>query len=74
MKLFRAFLIIISLAEVIFTLVYFLIKRKPDRILFLGLGIYLLVLLSGYIAFKISIYNKKKRNLLNALTKDMREV
>lgn len=70
MKLFRAFFIIISLSEVIFTLIYLLIKRKPDKILFLGLGIYLLVMVSGYIAFRLSMYNQKKKKLLDALPKD----
>ena len=67
MKLYSAFFILVTVSEILFSIIYLLIKRSFDHILFIGLVIYLAVMLAGFISWKIARYNKKKRALLDSL-------
>lgn len=67
MLYYKLFFIIFTLAELIFTLVYYLITKKTDHTMMLGAMIYGAGMLMGYIASRIYLYNKKRKELLDSL-------
>ncbi|MGZ8545143.1 MAG: hypothetical protein ACXWV0_07585 [Flavisolibacter sp.] len=67
MKLFTAFFVVLTAAELVFSVIYYLVSNRFDRIMLIGAIIYLLAMLVGYIAFRIIRYNKKNSDLLDAL-------
>lgn len=69
MKLYTWFFIIVTLAETVFTLAWFLFMKKFDRVILLGLIIYSGAMLIGYIAYQIDKYRKHRKELLNDLTR-----
>lgn len=67
MKLSTAFFIVLTAAELLFTAIYYLVRNRLDRIILAGAIIYIVSMITGYIAFRIIRYNKKKSDLLDAL-------
>ncbi len=67
MKVYSWFFIIISLAELVFSAGYVLLRMKWDKILLWGFLIYLIAMMAGYISLRIERYNKKKKALLDSL-------
>lgn len=59
--------IILSIAEILFTTLYFFITKKIDRILLLGLIIYAGTMIIVFITYKIERYRKKRKELMNSL-------
>jgi hypothetical protein len=69
MKLYLWFFIILTLAEMVFTLSWFLFIKKLDRIILTGLIIYSAAMIIGYITYQIDKYRKHKKELMDALPK-----
>ena len=67
MKVYSWFFIIISLAELVFSAGYVLLRMKWDKILLWGFLIYLIAMMAGYISLRIERYNKKEKAMLDSL-------
>ena len=67
MKVYSWFFIIISLAELVFSAGYVLLRMKWDKILLWGFLIYLIAMMAGYISLRIERYNKKNKAMLDSL-------
>jgi divalent metal cation (Fe/Co/Zn/Cd) transporter len=64
---YRLFFVLFTLSEIVFSLVYYFIKHKLDSVLMLGALIYLGGIIVGYIAYRVSKYNQKRKKLLDNL-------
>jgi hypothetical protein len=67
MKRFALFAFVITVAEILFSAIYYLISGKPDKILLPGLIIYAGVMITGFIAYSIIHYRHKKKTLMDSL-------
>ena len=67
MKIYKWFFIILTLAQMVFTITWFLFIKKLDRVIILSSIIYAGCLLIGYITYEIEKYRKRKKELINNL-------
>jgi hypothetical protein len=67
MKLYTWFFVLITLAQIVFSLTWFLFTKKLDRVLLLSLIIYAGVMIAGYMSYEVEKYRKRKRELMDDL-------
>lgn len=67
MKIYKWFFVILTLAQLVFTITWFLFIKKMDRVIILSSMIYGGSMLIGYIAFEIERYRKRKKELIDQL-------
>jgi len=66
-KIYKWFFIILTLAQLVFTLTWFLIIKKLDHVIIVSCMIYAGGIIIGYISYEIEKYRKQKRELLDNL-------
>lgn len=67
MKIYKWFFVLLTLAQTTFTIVWFLLIKKFDRVVILSSAIYAGCMIIGYIAYEIEKYRKRKKDLINNL-------
>lgn len=67
MKIYKWFFIILTFAQLVFTLTWFFFSKKLDRVILLSSIIYAAVVFVGYIAFEVEKYHKRKKELIDDL-------
>jgi hypothetical protein len=67
MKIYKWFFIILTLAQTVFTITWFFLIKKIDRVILLSSLIYAAGLLIGYIAYEVEKYHKRKKELIENL-------
>lgn len=65
--LYKTFFILFTLAEIVFSALYYLLKRKLDNVMLIGAIIYAGGMIVGFIAYEVANYNKRKKELLDSL-------
>jgi len=67
MRHFIFFFILFTIAEIVFSLTYYLIAEKVDRVILLGAGVYAAGMVTGYIAYRVFRYRAKRKALIDSL-------
>lgn len=67
MKIYKSFFIILTLAQLVFTITWFFFLKKIDRVILLGSIIYAGGMLIGYIAYEVEKYRNRKKELIDDL-------
>jgi hypothetical protein len=70
MKIYTWFFVLITLAQLVFTITWFLFVKRLDRIIILSSLIYAAVMIIGYITYEIEKYRNKKKELIDNLPND----
>ena len=70
MKTYVLLMVFLTIAEVLFTLIYFFIRREPDEVIIAGLFIYLAGIISCTVAYMIAKDRRKKKQMLDELPSD----
>jgi hypothetical protein len=70
MKTYVLLLVFLTIAELLFTMVYFFIRREVDEVIIVGLFIYLGGIISCTVAYMIAKYRRKKKQMLDELPSD----
>ena len=61
------FFVVITAAEIVFTLTYFLLTGEIDKIILIGLLIYAAAMVAGFISYRVGKYRRRKKELLDSL-------
>jgi len=67
MKLYTWFFIVLTLAQFIFCLTWFLFIRKLDRVILVSSIVYGGAMIIGYISYEAEKYRRRKKELLDDL-------
>jgi hypothetical protein len=67
MKTYWLFFVVFTLAEVIFSALYWSVFKQADVFLFAGFVIYLSGMASGIIGYRLAKYEKLKRELIESI-------
>lgn len=67
MLYYKVFFLLFTLAEVVFTLVYYLIRRSFDNVLLTGGILYIGGMIVGYVAYRVAAYRRRRKKLLDQL-------
>ena len=67
MKMYIWFFILITIAQTIFSVTWFLFTRKMDRVIILSSVIYAAVMIVGYIAYEVVKYRRRSKKLIDDL-------
>lgn len=67
MSYYKLFFFLFTVSEIVFTIVYYLVRRKADKIMLTGAIIYLGGIITGYIAYRVTAYSRKRKELLDSL-------
>ena len=65
MRVYLLFLILFTLAEILFTLIYFLLTGKVDEVVIGGLVIYAAGMITSAIAYNIARYRRRKKEMID---------
>jgi hypothetical protein len=57
------------MAQLVFTVTWFLFQKKLDRVIILGSMIYAVAMIIGHISYEVEKYRKRKKELLDDLSK-----
>ena len=66
-KIYKWFFVILSLAQLVFVIVWFLFIKKLDRVIVLSSIIYSGSIIIGYISYEVTKYRKRKKELIDRL-------
>jgi len=66
-KIYKWFFILLTLAQVVFTLAWLLLIKHFDRVLILSSTIYAGAMMIGYLSYEVGKYRSRKKELLNRL-------
>ena len=57
---------LLTVVEIMFSLLYFLLAGKADVFIFMGAGIYTGGMIVGYFGYKTALYKQKSKEMLDA--------
>jgi hypothetical protein len=66
-KIYKWFFILLTLAQVVFTLAWLLLIKHFDRVIILSSTIYAGAMVIGYLSYEVGKYRSRKKELLNRL-------
>jgi hypothetical protein len=66
-KIYKWFFILLTLAQVVFTLAWLLLIKHFDRVIILSSTIYAGAMVIGYLSYGVGKYRSRKKELLNRL-------
>jgi hypothetical protein len=66
-KVYKWFFVVLTLAQLVFTLAWLLLLRHIDRVIILSFLIYIGAILIGYISYEVERYRRRKKELLDNL-------
>jgi hypothetical protein len=66
-KIYKWFFILLTLAQVVFTLAWLLLIKHFDRVVILSSTIYAGAMVIGYLSYEVGKYRSRKKELLNRL-------
>jgi hypothetical protein len=66
-KIYKWFFILLTLAQVVFTLAWLLLIKHFDRVIILSSTIYAGAMMIGYLSYEVGKYRSRKKELLNRL-------
>jgi hypothetical protein len=66
-KIYKWFFIILTIAQLVFAVVWLFFLRKFDHVILLSSAIYAGSLFIGYIAFEVEKYRRRKKELIDNL-------
>lgn len=67
MKIYTWFFVLLTLAQLVFTLAWFLLTKTLGRVVLVSLLVYSGVMIVGYIAYETEKYRRRKRKWLDDL-------
>lgn len=67
MKIYKWFFLVLTLAQMVFTLIWFLFMKRFDRVILLSSLIYGGVMIIGYAAFEVERYRRRRKQLMDDL-------
>lgn len=67
MKIYKWFFIILTLAQMVFTVTWLLFIKKMDRVIIFSSMIYAGCMLAGYISYEVEKYRRRKKELIDDL-------
>ena len=67
MKIYKWFFALFTLAQLVFTLMWLLIRKHLDRVVLLSAIIYAGGMIIGYISYEVGKYRQCKKELLDKL-------
>lgn len=65
--MYKWFFVLFTLAQLVFTLMWFLIRRHLDRVVLLSSTIYAGGMIIGYVSYEVGKYQQRKKELLDNL-------
>jgi len=66
-KIYKWLFIILTLAQMVFTIVWFLFMKKFDRVILLGSVIYFACIIISFIAFEVEKYRGRRKEMIDNL-------
>jgi hypothetical protein len=66
-KIYKWLFIILTLAQTVLTIVWFLFIKKFDRVIVLGSLIYLACMMISFIAFEVEKYRRRRKEMIDNL-------
>jgi hypothetical protein len=66
-KIYKWFFVVLTVAQMVFTLTWFFFTKRLDHVIILSSLIYAAAMLIGYIAYEVEKYQKRKKELLDRL-------
>ena len=67
MKIYKWFFVLFTLAQLVFTVMWLLIRKHLDRVVLLSSTIYAGGMIIGYISYEVVKYQQRKKELLDDL-------
>ncbi|HEY6953730.1 MAG TPA: hypothetical protein VI385_00730 [Flavisolibacter sp.] len=67
MKIYKWFFVLFTLAQLVFTVMWLLIRKHLDRVVLLSSTIYAGGMIIGYISYEVGKYQQRKKELLDNL-------
>jgi len=66
-NIYKWFFIILTLAQLVFTITWFLFVKKLDRVILISSLIYAAGMLTGFITYQVEKYRRKRKELIDRL-------
>jgi L-asparagine transporter-like permease len=66
-KIYKWLFVLLTLAQMVFTITWLLLVKKADRVIILSSMIYAGCMLVGYISYEVKKYRKRKKELIDDL-------
>jgi hypothetical protein len=66
-NIYKWFFIILTLAQLVFTITWFLFVKKLDRVILLSSLIYAAGMLIGFISYEVEKYRRKRKEMIDNL-------
>jgi hypothetical protein len=66
-KIYKWLFIILTLAQLVFTVAWYLFTRRLDHIVVVSCIVYLGTMAIGYLSYEVEKYRRKKKHLLDNL-------
>ncbi|MGZ3852732.1 MAG: hypothetical protein ACXVBX_08080 [Flavisolibacter sp.] len=67
MKIYKWFFVLFTLAQLVFALVWLLVRKHFDRVILLSSTIYAGGMIIGYVSYEVGKYQQHKKELLDNL-------
>lgn len=67
MKIYKWLFIVLTSAQMVFTITWFFFMKKTDRVILLSSAIYAAAMLTGYITYEVEKYRRRKKELIDDL-------
>lgn len=68
MKIYAWFFGLLTIAQIVFTLTWFLLVQRMDRVIILSYVVYTGVMIIGYITYEVEKYRRRKKDLMDDLS------
>jgi len=66
-KIYKWLFIVLTTAQLVFTVTWLLLLRHLDRVILLGTAIYAGAMIIGYISYEVEKYRRRRKQLLDNL-------
>ncbi|HWI94135.1 MAG TPA: hypothetical protein VNT20_22835 [Flavisolibacter sp.] len=67
MKIYKWIFVILTLAQMVFTVVRFFLVKKIDRVMILSLTVYIACIIISIIAYEVEKYRKRRKEMIDDL-------